>query len=125
LGTLPSTAVGPGSHWPVAATLALPADFGLLLPPAQVPVTYTFSKLQPAGGQEAAVIDGTGPVHYVLDASSGAAPVNASFDGTVNEHVLFGLTTHRIVSGQAIVDTVATLGKRRRNIGQQRSTHVT
>jgi hypothetical protein len=123
LGTLPSTAVAPGSHWPVAATLAVPADLGLLLPPVQVPVTYTFSKVQPAGSQQAAVIDGTGPVQYVLDASSGDAPINATFNGTMNEHVLYGLTTHRLVSGHATVDTLATLGKRRK-LGVQRQIPV-
>ncbi len=124
LGRLPSAPVAPGSHWPVAATLALPADLGLLLPPVQVPVTYTFSKVQAAGSQQAAVIDGTGPVQYVLDASSGDAPINASFSGTMTEHVLYGLTTHRFVSGQATVDTLATLGKRRA-LGLRRPVRVT
>lgn len=124
VGTLPTASVAPGAQWNTTVSVSPPAELGTGVPPIQVPMQYVFSKLVTAGSQHAAAIDSTGTVQYAFDLTGqDGSTVHLTVGGNIAGHVLFGLTSHQLVSSQTTMDLQPSLGKRLRLLGKL-SPHV-
>ncbi len=116
IGAFPAGPVAPGATWTTSTTANMPSELGGGSA-IQVPISNVFSGYVQADKQKAAAIDTTGQVSYSFDAISptDGTTQHIALNGTLTGHAVFGLSAHRIITSQTVVDVQ--VGKHKKKLG--------
>lgn len=131
LGTLPTGPIAPGARW--TAIVALnpnPPDTGtgqgsgLQLSPLRLPIANVFSRYVTVRGERATQIDGAGKIAYSNHISANGDNGLIGATGIVTSRVVFGLTTQRPLTVQAVVDVQPWVGTHHQPLGHGMRQHM-